>query len=201
MKRQLIRITREAGKFAIEHGPALLTLCGGLGVVATAVYTGKATLVASKKLEELEYTSDHVPEFKEKAKVAIPNYIPPAILCAATITCIFGAHRMHIQKQAALAAAYAFADSRLKDYRDKVVEEIGPKKAEAISDKIASDKIKKNPPREDGLNIIRTRNGDILFMDSFTSRYFYSSYEAVERAKIKVTMIAQNNMCASLNDF
>lgn len=201
MKRQLIRVTRDLGRFAIEHGPTILTICGGVGVVATAAATGRATLKASKLLEELEYTSDHKPTTGEKAKIIIPRYIPPALMCAGTMFCIFGAHKMHLQKQAALAAAYALVDGQLKEYRDKVVEEIGPKKAEAIQDKIAQDKITKNPPSENGLNVIRTKYGDILFMDSFTSRYFYSSYEAVEKAKIKVTRIAQAHMCASLNDF
>ena len=201
MKRQMIRVTRDLGRFAINHGPEILTVCGGVGVILTAAATGKATLKAARLLEEMEYTSDHQPTTGEKAKVVIPRYIPPFILCAGTILCIFGAHKMHIQKQVALAAAYALADGRLREYKDHVVDEIGAKKAEALEDKIAQDKIRKNPPAKDGLNIIRTRNGDILFMDSFTSRYFYSSYEAIERAKNKVTAIAQTHMCASLNDF
>lgn len=201
MKRQLIRVTRELGRFAIQHGPTILTVCGGVGVVATAACTGRATLRASRVLEELEYTSDHVPTKGEKAKAVIPSYIPPALMCAGTILCIISAHKMHVQKQAALAAAYALADGKLKAYQEKVVEELGPKKADKLNDKIAQEKIAKNPPSESGLNIIRTRFGDILFMDSFTSRYFYSSYEAVERAKLQVTKLAQTYMCASLNDF
>lgn len=201
MKRQMIRVTRDLGRFAINHGPEILTVCGGAGVILTAVTTGKATLKAAKLLEEMEYTSDHQPTTGEKAKAVIPRYIPPFILCAGTMFCIFGAHKMHIQKQVALAAAYALADGRLREYKDHVVDEIGAKKAEAIEDKIAQEKILKNPPSRDGLNVIRTRNGDVLFMDSFTSRYFYSSYEAVERAKAKVTSMAQTYMSASLNDF
>ena len=201
MRRQLITVTRSLGRFAIAHGPTILTASAGVGVVMTAVYTGKATLKASRVLEELQYTSDHVPTTGEKVRAVVPRYIPPALMCAGTILCIVSAHKMHVQKQAALAAAYALADGRLKAYQEKVVEEIGPKKAERLQNEIAQDKVTNNPPNRDGLNVIRTRNGDVLFMDSFTSRYFYSSYEAIERAKIKITNMAQTYMCVSLNDF
>lgn len=201
MKLPILKATRGVGRFAIKHGPTILTIGGGVGVIATAIMTGRATLIASKKLEELEYTSDHVPTRKEQAKVVVPRYIPPAIICAGTVACIFGAHNMHIQKQAALAAAYAFANTRFEEYQEKVLEEYGTNRESEIKDKVAQKRIAKNPPRKDGLNVIRTKYGDILFMDSFTARYFYSSYEAVERAKIEVTRIAQRDMCASLNDF
>lgn len=201
MKRQLLMSSRQLGRLAIENGPTILTVCASIGVIATAVCTGKAVLKADKALERLEYTADTPPTKKEKVKTALPHYIPPFLVGAATITCIVGAHKMHLSKQAAAAAAYALMESRYSDYREKIIEELGEKKEEKIHDQIAQETVLKNPPGENGLNVIRTRFGDILFMDSFSGRYFYSSYEAVEKAKIRITQIAQSEICVSLNDF
>ncbi len=200
MKEAIVLASQKIGQFTINNAPTILTISAGVGVVTTAITSGRAAVKASRVLEELEYKSETKPTTMDKVKAAGPIFIAPTISGAATIFCILWAHKIHLQREAAIAAAYAMMDSRYREYRDKVISEIGEKKENRLHDEVAQDKVNKTYP-QNGLNIIRTPYGDVLFMDSFTGRYFYSSYEQIERAKIAIAGIAQREMSVSLNDF
>lgn len=189
------------GRLAIEHAPTALTFSAVAGVGATALLTGRAAIKAKDISVEMHYTYDHEPTKKEIVKKTAPEFIPPVLMGAATIACILGAHKIHLQRQAAIAAAYSMVSDRYKEYRTEVVKEIGETKENRIQNTMAQNKVDASYTGESGLNVIRTPYGNVLFMDSFSGRYFYSSYEAVEKAKIKVTQIAQSEICVSLNDF
>lgn len=200
MKTQLLLVSKQVGQFATQHSTTILTITATVGVCTTAIMASNSTLKAQRVIEELEYTSEEKPTRMQKFKVAFPKYIPPAIMAAATITCILGAHKIHLQREAALAAAYTLMDSRYKEYREKVISELGEKKERKIQDDMAQKKVNTTYDPENGLNLIRTRFGNVLFMDSFTGRYFTSSYEHIEKAQIHITKMAQLNHSASLND-
>ena len=200
MKAQITLVCQKVGQFTIRNGPTILTISASVGVVTTAITSAKAGTKAAGVLEELEYSSKQKPTMVDKAKKVVPYAIPPTICCAATIACIIGAHKMHIHREAALAAAYTILDNRYKKYREQVISEIGEKKENRLKDQAAQQRVN-DTYCESGLNIIQTRFGDILFMDSFSGRYFRSSYEQIERAKIAIASIAQKEISVSLNDF
>ena len=197
----LIMIGRQVGQFTMRNAPTILTVSAVCGVGATAVSTGMASVKASRILEQMEYQSDTKPTTMAKVKAVAPSFVVPALMCGTTIACVLFAHNIHVHRQAALAAAYSLADSRYKEYRDKVIEEIGEKKENRLHDEIAQKHVNENPPSPNGLNVIQTKFGNVLFMDSYTSRYFYSSYEAVETAKIELSKKIRNENSASLNDW
>lgn len=201
MKLQLLQAGNQLGRVVMQNAPAILTVTAGVGVVATAALGIRTGVKANRALEELEYTAETAPTIKDKAKVVAPKAIPVILVGGATIFCMFAAQRMNLQRQAALAAALVAANSKFEGYREQVTKELGPNKEEKIMTQMDQEKINKKPPLESGMNLIRTRFGDVLFMDSFTGRYFLSSYEAVNRAAIELTKIAQRDMSASLNDF
>lgn len=199
MKAQLALICQNVGKFTIRNGPTILTISASIGVVTTAATSARSGMKCARVLEELEYSSDHKPTMIEKAKKVAPHAIPPVLCGAATIACIIGAHKMHIHREAAIAAAYTILDNRYKHYREQVISEIGEKKENRLNDQAAQKKVNETY-MENGLNVIRTGYGDVLFMDDFSGRYFYSSYEHIERAKLKITELAMNNMSVSVNE-
>lgn len=200
MKEQIALVCRNVGNFTIRNGPTILTISASVGVVATAWTSAKAGVKCAQKLEELEYSSKQKPTMVDKAKKVAPNAVVPALCGAATIACIIGAHKMHIQREAAIAAAYTILEGRLKKYQEQVISEIGEKKEKRLNDQ-AAQKIVDETYSQNGLNVIQTRHGNILFMDSFSGRYFYSSYEHIERAKIALAAMAQKELCVCLNDF
>lgn len=204
MNRQLFRVGSQMGRVVIQNAPTILAIASGIGVVTTAVVGVKTGIKASRVLEELEYTSPEPPTTKDKIKAVAPKSIPLILSGSATIFCIFAARKMHLQRQAAVAAALVAANNRFEEYRGQVLKEVGKEKENRLMNNAAQERINKNPPSnngENGMNLIRTRFGDILFMDSFSGRYFLSSYEAVNKAIIQVTKIAQRDMWANLNDF
>ena len=198
MKTQMALVCHKVGQFTIQNGPTILTISASVGVVTTALTSARAGMKCARVLEELEYSSEKKPTKKEKAKKIAPHAITPVLCGAATIACIIGAHKMHIHREAAIAAAYTILDNRYKKYRDEVISEIGEKKENRLKDQAAQKAV--NETYENGLNVIRTGYGDILFMDNFSGRYFYSSYEHIERAKLKISELAMNNMSVSVNE-
>ena len=200
MKTQILLVGQKVGQFTINNAPTILTIAAGVGVVTTAITSGRAAVKASRVLEQLEYESKEKPTMGMKIKVAAPYFISPVLTSAATIACILGAHKIHLQREAAIAAAYTLLDKRYQDYKEQVINEIGEKKENRLHDQ-AAQKVVNETYSENGLNVIRTRFGDVLFMDSFSGRYFYSSYEQIERAKIEINKIVQRDMSVSLNEF
>lgn len=197
----IITAGRQIGQFAVQHSTTILTISAIGGVGATAVLTGRACVKASKLLEEQNYNSPSKPTVKEKAKIIVPQAVPPVLMGAATIACILGAHKIHIRNQAAIAAAYTMVNSKYEDYKQAVVKELGENKEQKISTAAAQDRINRAYGDGNGLNIIQTRFGNVLFMDDWSGRFFYSSYEAVQQAINSLTAKAQNHIAVSVNDF
>ena len=76
--------------------------------------------------------------------------LPSAALSVGSTVCLIAAHGENQRRNAALATAYALSESALKDYREKVTETVGPKKAEAVDDAVARDKLKPKPSGKSG---------------------------------------------------
>lgn len=199
MKNCIITAANSMTKFTSKNAGTILTVVSIVGVGVTAIKTGEASVKAAKIIEEMNYTHEHPPTTKEKIKAVAPLYIQPAICGAVTVSSIIFTRKVYLRQQAALAAAYSIADTKYKEYREKVKENIGERKEEKLHKELAEEKIKQNPPNENGLNIIRTGDGDVLFVDSLTMRYFYSSYEAVERARLDISAAVQDDNYVSLN--
>lgn len=196
----LVTAGRYVGALAIEHAPTVLTISAIGGVGATAVLSWRSAVRIKDIKIELDYTSEQKPTRKEYVKASWKELVPPVLMGAATIACIIGAHRIHMQRQAAIAAAYSILNDKYAEYRSEVTKELGDKKERKIVDKLAQEKINKTYGAGP-TNIYQTRFGDVLFMDDWTGRFFYSSYEAVEKAKLALTAKAQSQIFVSLNQF
>ena len=165
----------QATKFVTKHAPTILIVAGAVGVVATAVAAGKATLKAERALKELPEDAD----IKEKAKVVAPIMAPPFLIGGATIFCILKGDRIHASRNAALAACYTISSKALEEYSDKVVETIGKKKEQQIRDAINEDSVNKNPPSDD---LLDDKDGKILCFDKKSGRYFRAKIEDIDKA-------------------
>jgi hypothetical protein len=116
-----------------------------------------------------------------------------------SIGCLIGASSVNLKRNAALATAYAFSESTLKDYQRKVVEEIGEKKEKKVRDAIAKDKIDQNPVGNQ--SIIITGDGDSLCYDVMCKRYFYSSIDKLRKAENELNRRLRSDDYVSLNEF
>ena len=183
-KMQLKAIFTDLGKAARKHSPEILTGIGIAGMLSTTILavraTPKALMLIEEKKREKKFAGEQ-PELTkiEVVKTAWKPYIPAAVTGVASIACLVGASSVNARRNAALAAAYALSETTLADYKEKVVETIGEKKAQEVKDAIAKDQIEKNPPSKS--TVITTDKGETLCYDSISGRYFKSDIEYIRR--------------------
>ena len=186
---QLKAIFTDLGKAARKHSPEILTGIGIAGMLSTTVLAVRATpkalmLIEEKKREKkfavIKDGGDPDLTKLEIVKTAWKPYIPAAVTGAASVACLVGASSVNARRNAALAAAYALSESTLADYKEKVVETIGEKKAQEVKDAIAKDKIENDPVTRK--EIIATDKGETLCYDALSGRYFKSDIEYIRRA-------------------
>lgn len=150
----------------------LLTVLGGIGVIATAVMTAKDSTKARNLLIDAEMDKGDKLTTKEKVLVAAPAYIPTIVAASATITCIFGANFLNKRAQASLASAYALLDASYKEYRRKVDDIHGEGSDDAILSELAKDEYEATLMED-------IPEGELLFWDPSSRRYFTSTIDQV----------------------
>lgn len=195
--------------FASEHRTSLMIGGGIAGMVIAGVTAVRVTPKASMLLEErrcskhdayLENTEAN-PQLtiKDYVQVTWKYYLPPIALATVSAGAIIFAHKVDRKENAALAAAYAISESRLKEYSEKVLETVGEKKEKEVRNAIDKDRVNNNQP-VDG-EIISTGQGDTLCMDAWNGRYFYSDIEVLRRAAVDLSRAVLNDETVTLNDF
>ena len=155
-----MKLTKTCARFLRKHGGTLLAIGASVGVVLTAIETGKATIKAEKLVE----LNKDVPEYdmKEKVKDCWQFYIPAAVLGAGTIGCILGSNALNKKQIASLTAAYMALGKSYQQYRRQVAEHIG---SEAEADILEKSKVEE-PAEEDK---------QLLCYEPFSNRYFHAT--------------------------
>lgn len=126
------------------------------------------------------------------------HYLPAAIMGGVTIACIIGIDRVNSKKIAALAGAYAISETALREYQDKVVEQLGEAKHQQIRDAVANDHLVSDPPSTREVIIIG--EGDVLCRDEWSKRYFMSSPERIKQCMNELNEQLLHGEFISLND-
>lgn len=179
-----------------RNSPAILTGLGCAGVLTTAILTGRATLRASEILK-MEAPDEQLPA-TEIVKLTWKVFIPPVLVGASSIACIIGANTINTHRNAALAALYSLSETAFREYKEKVVEEIGRNKELKVRDSIAQDRVTTNPVGD--RTIIFTGNGEVLCYDALCDRYFKSSAEKIRQQVLELNEDLRNDMWLDLND-
>lgn len=152
MKLEAIRnaLTSRLGRkllVAQKHSPQIMFAAGVVGVVATAVLASRATLKLDKVLDEHETVKFNIGDNKGRpgysehdaqrdmvvlhtktALGVVKLYAPAIIVGAATIGLLTGAHVVMTKRNIALTAAYAALERGYREYRDRVIGELGEEK-------------------------------------------------------------------------
>lgn len=200
---ELVTLAKRLERLTIDNSPAILTAFGVVGTLSTAYLTGKATVKAVKIIEaEKKHMrvagEGHPIDTKEAAKLVWKLYIPPAVSAVGTIVAIVGSNHVSSRRAAGMAAAYSISERAFYEYKDKVVEKLGEKKAQEIRDDISQDRMARD--QVSNTEVIITDNGDVLCYDCFTGRYFKSSMETLRAAENDVNHLILNQGYASVSD-
>lgn len=198
----LKQLATRLSKYVGDNSPAILTGIAVTGVVTTMILTGRATLKAAEIIDQIESKEGTAEtarkRFQERSKVVWKLYIPAVVTGGLTVAAIVGANRIGTRRTAAIAAAYSITERAFENYRDKIVEKIGPKKEQAARDEIAQEHISANPLGGKALIIAK---GDVLCYEAFTGRYFMSDIEELRRAQNDINERILADGYASMSDF
>lgn len=201
-KLNLANLVSNTRQFANKHSPEILTGIGIAGMITTTVLAVRATPKALELLEEKK-NEDWVDELGplEVVKTAWKPYVPAAVTGIASVACLIGASSVNAKRNAALATAYKLSETALTEYREKVIETIGEKKEKTVRDKVAEERVKKNPVSKS--EVIVTNNGTTLCFDPISARYFKSSIDKIKRAENELNkqMLHDISGYVSLNEF
>ena len=166
-----------------RHSPEILTGLGIAGMITTTILavraTPKALELIDKRKEELDIHQREKLPVVETIKTTWKCYIPAAITGVSSVACLIGASSVNVRRNAALPAAYNLSPTALSEYKEKVVETVGEKKEQAIRDKGAEERIKKDPVKPS--TVIVSGNGTTRCFDTITKQRFTSDIETIRR--------------------
>lgn len=201
-KPNLANLMSNTRLFINKRSPEILTGIGIAGMITTTVLAVQATPRALRLIEEKK-NEDWVDELSplEVVKTAWKPYVPAAVTGIASVACLIGASSVNAKRNAALATAYKLSETALSEYREKVIETIGEKKEKTVRDKVAEERVKKNPVSKS--EVVVTNNGTTLCFDPISARYFKSSIDKIKRAENELNkqMLHDISGYVSLNDF
>jgi len=126
-------------------------------------------------------------------------YIPAAVTGVLSVACLIGASSVNMKRNAALATAYTISETALKDYKEKAVEIVGPKKEQAIRDAVAKKQLDEAPLND--REVVITGNGDVLCYDPLSGRYFKSDINKLKAAANTLNRRMIDELRISLNEF
>jgi hypothetical protein len=213
---------RRAGKLITDNSPAIMTAIGVTGTLTAVYLTGTATFKAAlileqerKKVfterleEEVEHQDNSHQIFlfdnnnyitpKRQVELTWQLYIPAATTLALTIAAIILANRVSTRRAAALAAAYSIAERGFEEFKTKAVERLGEARMQEVQDEVAKDRVRRNPVMD--REVIITGQGNVLFYESFTGRYFENNVQSIDRAVNELNAQIISDNYASLTDF
>ena len=178
-----------------DNSPTILTGLGVAGVVSTAYLASKASFRAADILAQDALYGHPEPDWQYKAKLIWPEYIPAAVTLVSTVVCVVCANRIHVNRYAALSAAYSLSEKAYDEYRDKTRAMFGEQEEQKIRRALAEDRV-----RETTQGIYITDTTKSLFFDLYSKRYFESTMEEVRRAENEINHTLIHETYAPLRD-
>lgn len=134
---------------AQKHSPKVMFIAGVVGVATTVVLAARATMKLEEVLDEhtdmaakaevardaglkeyssSDYQHDMVKLYSRTIYKLVKLYGPSIVIGTAAIASLTGAHLVLSRRNVAVTAAYAALDKGYREYRDRVLKEVGPEK-------------------------------------------------------------------------
>ncbi len=185
-----LSILKTVQTFVLRNSHHILAGLALLGVGASVALSVRADRIMHEwDIDEFKQLTK-----EQRIKLYARIYAPPAIAILATGACIVGAHSISVKRESSLLLAYEGTRSMYDRYRATVQDRLGPEEKE-IANKAAS---KAQPiPRE----TIVYGEGDCLFYDAYSGRYFKSTVNKIDRVVNELNYTLLREMCVSLNEF
>lgn len=205
-KADVLKLVKVVKSGVERKAPEILTGIGIAGMATTIVLAVKATPKAMELIEqrELEIAERDDADIRnltaiETVKTAWKPYVPALLTGLGSTACLIGGISVSARRTAALATAYKISETALSEYKEKMIEVVGEKKAQAIKEKIDGEKLEKDPVSK--REVIITEKGNTLCYDMLSGRYFKSDIEKIKKAVNEINRQLTYDFYVSLNEF
>lgn len=167
--------------FMVKHEPEILMGMGISGLIFSTVWGIKATVSAVRAIDKYkaEKNIDKI-TFKEGFKLTWKYYLPVAASVAISVPCVIAGNHVANKRYATLATAYTISETALQEYQEKTREVVGEKKARQIQEQIDAERVEKT--YKGGSQVIMVGNGESLFYEPLSGRYFKSTWNDISKA-------------------
>ena len=196
-----MKLTKTCAKFLRKHGGTILAVAASVGVVATAIETGRASTKAQKIIEkntiaiDCENYGESCYTTKQKVLDCWKVYVPAAILGGGTIACILGSNALNKKQIAGLTAAYMALGKTYQTYRAQVRRTIGDQQENEIFETAKSIEMAE---KDQTVKIAATEK--LLCYDPIGKRYFHATEAELLTAFYEANRDFNANGYIALND-
>lgn len=184
--------------FLKKNNSKLCTVFGIVSFAATISFTIKATVKATRQIDEIKRKDPGAVTKKQLYKIIAKNYIPMGVTFISTVGFIIGAKQLDFKKQSALIGSYKALENKYKVYTDKVKEAFGEDKEKELTDSIHKEEYVKAAPIDD--------YGDIYYFgydvrNKKGGEYFRVTQDKLEHAETALNKRLRIDGFASVADF
>lgn len=200
-----MKLTKTCARFLRKHGGTILAVAASVGVVATAIETGRATTKAKHLLEVDEalrtYNEDEQgiveepPTKKQIVLICWKAYVPAVILGGGTIACILSSNALNKKQIASLTAAYMALGRTYQTYRAQVRRTIGDQQENEIFETAKSIEM-----AEKDQTVKNAATEKLLCYDPIGKRYFHATEAELLTAFYEANRDFNVNGYIALND-
>lgn len=185
--------------FTVRHSTAITVTCAVIGYGAAIVTAIRETKTYESRIEELKIDKNgEEPETKEKVIVAAKSYWPTAVIFALSTTSLLMGQKAAYKRAMSLSTAYSMTDKAFKEYKKQVERTITDKKKSEVNQNVDQEKARQITPRQ--IEVAeRTGNGDILCMERWTGRMFYSDPVFLKQEFVRINGDFVSGGVCSLN--
>ena len=187
MPRFITKNLKTVERLVTSNSPAVLTAAGVIGIVGTTVLTYKATVKTVRALDDERYkrninkvTAGDPPAITkmEAFKIVGKYWLAPTAVASLSIASVIGAQYINTKRAAAIAAAYVALEGKQEEYKEKVQELFGEKKAQQVDEAIHKDWVNAHRVAE-----LQVAPGDVPCLDALSNKLFSSNLETLRKAE------------------
>lgn len=191
-------IFKMVGPFIVKHQPEILISMGITSMIFSTLWGIKATVKACEavQMEKHALKKDKL-STGELFKTVWRFYLPVAVSMGIAIPCIITGNRIATKRGLALAAAYSISEAALQEYQDKTKEVVGAKNYEKIQESISADTIA-NTYKEGVSNVTLIGDGDCLFFEPLSARYFKTNWNRISKAANELNATAMGEVSGTI---
>ena len=184
--------------FLKSKSPQILIGASVVGLVTSVIFAIKATPKAIDIIQKDEKKKGAKLTPVEKIQKTAYVYIPTVSMVSMTIATMIASHYIHSKRHSAVLALYSTTSHFLKEYQNKVVEQIGKKNEKIIKDSVDTDRVNMKTSEQRVFDV--GAGNTVLCYDKWSGRYFKSTIPKVHSYINEINSKVLKEDRATLND-